>query len=434
MPDEIHYPQTSAALGQILSSLNQSHKSFRVLGSCLSPSDIALSNSTLINLKHFDHILDIDKQAKKLTVQAGVQLREIHRSLAKNGLALPVSGSITGQTIAGATATAVHGTGLNNGSFSDLVSAINLVNVDGQRLSYDEAHDDFYGITCHLGSLGVIESLTLKLEDAFDLVVNEQPNSLDAVLNNLADDLNADYYRFWLLPHTDRVWQWKATKQIPQHCDKKMTWQDRIKSWYQEKWINYHCFEFLLFLSTYRPNSLPAVHRWMVKQRFSAPRHLQGNGVEMMTFDCLFKQHVNEWCIPIEKTEEAIKSLLALIEAKQFKVHLPIEVRFVKADKSWMSPNYGRDSCYIGIIAYTPYQRETDFRAYFDAFEQLMSRLGGRPHWAKRFNQPVEDLALSYPKWNNFQQLRKKLDPHYRLQNDFTRRTLDYHVPAMEKK
>lgn len=63
--------------------------------------------------------------------------------------------------------------------------------------------------------------------------------------------------------------------------------------------------------------------------------------------------------------------------------HFPVEVRFVAADDIYLSPSFGRDSCYINIIMYRPFGRSTDHHKYWDEYERIMKNAGGRPHWAK---------------------------------------------------
>jgi L-gulonolactone oxidase len=101
----------------------------------------------------------------------------------------------------------------------------------------------------------------------------------------------------------------------------------------------------------------------------SKPIERVDTSVKIFNFDCLFAQYVNEWSIPWSRTAEALKALDQFIEtgivkdnnkdltskAKKespLKVHFPIEIRFVKKDEVWLSPAYGVDSCYIGIIMY----------------------------------------------------------------------------------
>jgi FAD/FMN-containing dehydrogenase len=53
-----------------------------------------------------------------------------------------------------------------------------------------------------------------------------------------------------------------------------------------------------------------------------------------------------------------------------------------------------------------------------------MDPYGGRPHWGKRHFQTAETLAPRYPRWNEFQALRDRLDPERRFANEYTERVL----------
>ena len=58
-------------------------------------------------------------------------------------------------------------------------------------------------------------------------------------------------------------------------------------------------------------------------------------------------------------------------------------MRFVAADDIYLSPAYGRDSCYINIIMYRPYGKHVPFQSWWSAYEKIVKEAGGRPHWAK---------------------------------------------------
>ncbi len=117
-------------------------------------------------------------------------------------------------------------------------------------------------------------------------------------------------------------------------------------------------------------------------------------------------------------------ALKQLIADHGLYVHYPVEVRFVKGDDIWCSPAYGRDTAYIGVIMFKPYGYDVPFRAYFDEFELVMARLGGRPHWAKDFRFNAADMAVAYPKWKEFQKLTHLLDPNGIFCNEWAQRVV----------
>lgn len=79
----------------------------------------------------------------------------------------------------------------------------------------------------------------------------------------------------------------------------------------------------------------------------------------------------------------------------------------------------------MGIVAYRPYGMDSDYAAFFAAFEDTMARLGGRPHWAKDFALAGDaGFAVRLPRWHDFKALRARLDPGRIFVNDYVRRTL----------
>jgi L-gulono-1,4-lactone dehydrogenase len=127
-----------------------------------------------------------------------------------------------------------------------------------------------------------------------------------------------------------------------------------------------------------------------------------------------------EYGIPREHAAEALERVLALIERRRLQVGFPIELRVVAADDALLSTAYGRPTAYIAVHQY----HGMEFETYFRAVEAIMEDYGGRPHWGKRHYQSSATLAARYPEWQRFQEVRRRLDPEGRFDNDYTRRVL----------
>ena len=425
-PNQFHYPTDTPEVVSAVHKSVQNAGKVRVFGSGHSPNDIAMSNEALIITSQLNRVLAVNKAAKTITVQAGITLNELNKVLASHELALPNLGSISAQTLGGAIATATHGTGLDYGVLSTLIKSMTLVTSQGEILVLSEQDSPrlFKAAQCSLGALGIVTAVELQVCDAFDLEVFEQPNNLETVLENLSNCLQADHYRFWYLPHADRVWEWSAMRKPSGINQPQLTPPERWKQWYQNRLIGFHLMELLLYIATFRTNWIPPINRWYTKQQFTTPCHSRNDSVSQFNFDCLFKQHVNEWCIPIQNTAQAMLMIREMIRDKGYRVHLPIEVRFAKGDDIWLSPSYGRDSCYIGVIAYLPYGKATEHTAFFADYEQIMATLGGRPHWAKCFGANYLWLKDRYPHWDDFQMVRAEIDTHHCLSNNYIERIL----------
>jgi FAD/FMN-containing dehydrogenase len=68
--------------------------------------------------------------------------------------------------------------------------------------------------------------------------------------------------------------------------------------------------------------------------------------------------------------------------------------------------------------------RGTPYDAYFQGVERIMDSYGGRPHWGKMHFQRSETLAGRYPRWDDFQVVRRRLDPDGRFTNPYLERVL----------
>lgn len=206
-----------------------------------------------------------------------------------------------------------------------------------------------------------------------------------------------------LPPPADDVWEWTGTRAAPQTPRPPKTEQAptslfslvvklykflfrlalwpvcglHLNAWERDVLVGYHLFQAALAATLAFPKLLPWVNRVWRVLRFSGERRSVGSSVEQLNFDCLFQQHVDEWAIPAEHTLEAMFELRELIQRKQIPAHFPVEVRYVRGDDTWMSPAYGRDSVYIGVIMFKPYGLDVKYREYFD--EYVCPKRGARP-------------------------------------------------------
>ena len=127
-----------------------------------------------------------------------------------------------------------------------------------------------------------------------------------------------------------------------------------------------------------------------------------------------------EYALPREAGPEVIERVLELIERERFQVAMPIECRVVAADEALLSPSHRRASTYVAVHQY----RGMEWRPYFEAVEQIMREYGGRPHWGKRHGRTAADLEPDYPRWQEFQQVRDRLDPERTFTNPYAARVL----------
>lgn len=100
-----------------------------------------------------------------------------------------------------------------------------------------------------------------------------------------------------------------------------------------------------------------------------------------------------------------------------------VEILGAKKSDCWLSPAYGSDAVRINILYF---QKSTVPAAtYFQQFWQLLSdnQIPFRPHWGKALpvGTNTGDLTANYPKWNDWINLRTKMDPHQLFVTDYWR-------------
>ena len=135
-----------------------------------------------------------------------------------------------------------------------------------------------------------------------------------------------------------------------------------------------------------------------------------------------------EYNIPAQHMPAVLQEIKACIEKERFRVHFPLECRFVHSDDIWLSPAYERESAYIAVHMY----RGMPYRDYFYHIEQIFKRYQGRPHWGKMHMRSASELSQLYPRWNDFKHVRNEVDPHGIFLNSYLRALLGVRVDVSE--
>lgn len=145
-------------------------------------------------------------------VQAGIKIATLNAELEKLGLGLSNLASVSSQSLAGAVGSCTHGTGIKFGAISTQVKEVIFIDALGNRRVVSEKStqadepskesDLFLAALCHLGCLGVIVEMTLKVEPFFNLEIRQYPASLTEVVENFEALLHkCDHLRLWWHPH-----------------------------------------------------------------------------------------------------------------------------------------------------------------------------------------------------------------------------------------
>ena len=120
-----------------------------------------------------DFPIQVDEEAGTVTVAGGISQRHILDYLAKythwnepNGWTLPAFSWFVDQTIAGAIATATHGSSLQFGSLSSQVRGMKVVLANGTVYELESPEQDphlWKALGVNVGRLGVVSEVTLRI-------------------------------------------------------------------------------------------------------------------------------------------------------------------------------------------------------------------------------------------------------------------------------
>ena len=170
----------------------------RVQGAGHSFSQLLTTNDVLVSLDDIPDTCVVN--GTQATVNGGIRLKELITALKSKGLALRNLGSVTEQSIAGAFSTGTHGTGVTLGSLSSMVSAIRLV--DGQGNVQVVPAADLPAARLSLGLLGIITQVTLDCVPHYKLEYNAYICRFDDIVDRM-DELAVENERariWWLRP------------------------------------------------------------------------------------------------------------------------------------------------------------------------------------------------------------------------------------------
>jgi L-gulonolactone oxidase len=416
VPAQVSEPRKLADLQEAVSRAAARGMQVRVAGSGHSFTDIACTDGLMLRLEGLNGILEVDPEAGRAKVEAGIVLRDLSEALYDQGLALENLGDIDVQTIAGAISTGTHGTGERLRNISSQVEGLELVRPDGTLVecSRESDPDLWRAARVGLGALGAIATVTLRCVPAFTIRRHDHPLPLDEALERL-DDLAAanDHFEFYVFPHSD-----VALCRESRDLDTPPEPRSRAAEYLLETLLENRAFWFFCLLGRTFPSRIPRNNRLIPKVAGSSVK--TDRSYRVFSTRRIVRFTEMEYSIPREAGAEALRRVLEMIERRGFAVPFPIEFRVVAPDDAYLSPSFERETVYIAVHMF----RGMAWEPYFRAVEAIMDDYSGRPHWGKRHFQSAATLAPRYPEWDRFQSVRARLDPGGTFQNEYTRRVL----------
>lgn len=412
-PRQIAYPSTEIELVECIHSAIKSNLKVKVIGSGHSFVGVALTDGLLIDLSKYNQIIDVDAQNKQVTVQVGKKLEDLNPEIWNHGLAMSDLSDIQYQSVAGAISTGTHGTGLEFGCLATQVVAARVISGEGEVIDCSPQKDSglFRSAVIGVGAAGILSTVTLQLEDAFNLHALEMPLPFDSVVGQ-QDDFVKDNEHFEYFCHPDLN---VALTKRNNRTAKPGQSLSPFGRWYHDEFVS---------------GCLPKLTRLAKKAFPQLSKHLTHEIMLVARDDYIDRSYLvftserkqygceMEYFIPRKHAKEALTRVLDFIHRSGLKISMPIEVRWTAADSFPISMCYGRETTSIAIHV----EMGERYENYFVPVETIMMEYDGRPHWGKMHFQTSTTLAPLYPEWDEFQKARRILDPKGIFENEYTKR------------
>ncbi|HLI41546.1 MAG TPA: D-arabinono-1,4-lactone oxidase [Streptosporangiaceae bacterium] len=409
----------------------------RVLGTGHSFNDIADSPGLQVSLAGLPPEVEVDSAAPAVRVAAGLSYARLAPRLDAAGFGLRAMASLPHISVAGACATATHGSGAANQNLAAAVTAMEMVAASGDLVTLRRGDDGFDGAVVHLGALGAVVSLTLQAVPSFDVaqrVYEDLP--LAAVEDHFAEIMSAGHsvslFTDWRGPRLTQIW---VKQRLPgpgpgggtaraaagPAPPAAATWPESASSAAltppvtQAPWFTArpaaaprHPVPGMPPDATTGQGGVPG--RWYSRLPHFRPGFTPSAGAELQS----------EYLLPVEHAVPALRAVSEIRDRVAPALQV-CEVRVVAADGLWLSPSYRADTV---AIHFTWKPDAAAVLPVLGLLERCLAPFAARPHWGKLFTTPPQTVRSRYQRLPDFLDLMRRYDPAAKFGNAYTARYL----------
>jgi xylitol oxidase len=385
----------------------------RVLGSGHSFNDIADTTGDQVSLRRLPRVFALDEEARTVTVDGGARYDEICGPLAAAGFALPNLASLPHISVAGAVATATHGSSDRHGNLATSIAAVEVVLASGESInvSRDRDRDVFDGSVVALGGLGVVTSLTLDVEPTYEVrqdVFERVP--LERVVDRF-DEITAlatsvSLFSTWRASVFDQVWLKRRLVAGEDDGDRESAGAPRDVLGARRATTNMHPVPGMAADACTQQLGVPGP--WHERLPHFRMDRTPSAGAELQSEYLIARHHAPDALIALDRMRHLIAPLL-----------LVAEVRTIAADRLWLSTAYDRASVGLHFTWRPDWQAVNDL---LPRLEDALRPFEPRPHWGKVFAMPPDEVRSRYPRLTEFADLLRRQDPRRTFRNAFLER------------
>jgi xylitol oxidase len=374
----------------------------RVLGSRHSFSAIA-DSAELLSLDALPPDVVVDHAAGTVSLCGSVRYGELAVALAPEGVALANLASLPHISVAGAIATATHGSGDANGNLATSVAGIELIDSAGELVRAARGDAGFEGLVVGLGALGAVTRVALDVEPAYEVRQRVfEGLSWDALFEHL-DAITAAGYSVSVFTgwgaQAGQVWVKSRLTEAG---------EERRDALFGATAATVERHPILGLDPVNCSSQLGVPGAWSDRLAHFRMGFTPSAGAELQSEYLVARRHAVAAIEAVRGLAGAIAPLLQVSE-----------IRTVAADGLWMSPQYGRDTI---AIHFTWKPEQAAVERTLVAIEAALAPFAARPHWGKLFCAGAETIAALYERLPDFAALAGRLDPRGAFRNEWLER------------
>jgi xylitol oxidase len=397
---ELHVPDNVEQVQELVARSSR----MKVLGTRHSFNGIADCTESLLSLQKLNRVTALDHTRNKVTVEAGIRYGELCQYLHSNGYSLHNLASLPHITVAGAIATATHGSGDRNGNLSTAVHSLELIKADGESVEFSrEQHDGVItGAVVGLGGLGVVTKITLDVIPVFQMSQYVYENLPLVHLKEHFDDIFSSAYSISLF--TD----WKKSMFNQVWLKRRITDQAIAQ-------VEPEFFGAIRATAHLHPVPGYTAENCSEQMGIPGPWYERLPHFQMDFTPSAGEELQSEYFVPRQDAYHALCAIDQLREYISPLLHVS-EIRTIAEDNLWMSPSYKQDSV---AIHFTWKADWGAVQQVLPIIEEQLAPFNARPHWGKLFTMSPVRLQSLYEKLPDFQQLLLHCDPQGKFRNAF---------------
>lgn len=405
------YPQARLAPrseAELAGAVKSAPAPIRAVGAGHSFMPLVPTDGTLVTLDQIEGVESVS--GTSALVWAGTRLGALGPELARSGRAMANLPDINKQSLGGALGTATHGTGKHLTALHGDVTGLRLVTAAGDVVECDrETRPElFHAARVSLGSLGLITQVRLNTIENRRIHRRVWLENLDDAIAQ-AESRWATHrnFEFYAVPFTGLAANIAHDETneaaLPRGPDRDTEFLELLRS--------------LRNLFGFSSALRERVAHWLLMTVDSAPEQAIDEGWKLLSTERPVRFNEMEFHLPAELQLKVLREVVATIETYRTDIFFPIELRRIAQDDAWLSPFQGGEH---GSIAVHCYYKDA-YKFLFSLIEPIFRRYGGRPHWGKLNSLGAYDFASLYPRWKDFLEVRRAMDPSRRFLNAYLR-------------